>query len=244
MMHWSAKFRKLAGIVAVPVWRSALRRHRVAAGVEHRRILRNLGPVRMVVDIGANRGQFSLLARHVFPRASIVAFEPYPHAAKIFRRVHGGDSQVTLQPVALGPDRRRMALHVSESDDSSSLLAITERQVNTFPGTQEKAQVEVTVGPLGDWVSAEDLRGPALLKIDVQGFELEVLRGCDELLSLFQWVYVEASFVELYGGQALAGEVVHYLVERGFALSGVYNLAYDRSGIAIQGDFLFERARI
>ena len=67
MTNLTAKARKLAGILVVPAWRAALRRHRVAAGVEHARVLRNLGPVATVVDIGANRGQFALAVRHCFP---------------------------------------------------------------------------------------------------------------------------------------------------------------------------------
>lgn len=56
----TAKARKFAGILVVPAWRRALLRYRVAAGVEHARVLCNLGPVATVVDIGANRGQFAL----------------------------------------------------------------------------------------------------------------------------------------------------------------------------------------
>lgn len=56
--------RKLAYILAVPSWRHALLRYRVAAGVEHRNVLRSLGEIRVVVDIGANRGQFALAGRH------------------------------------------------------------------------------------------------------------------------------------------------------------------------------------
>ena len=80
MNDWIAKARKLAGVLVVPAWRDALRRHRVAAGVEHARVLRNLGPVGTVVDIGANRGQFALAARHCFADARIVSFEPLPAA--------------------------------------------------------------------------------------------------------------------------------------------------------------------
>ena len=82
---------------------------------------------------------------------------------------------------------------------------------------------------------------PALLKIDVQGYELAVLAGCDSLLAAFAFVYVECSFVELYDGQALATDVVDFLSARGFALAGVYNLTYNRVGAAVQGDFLFSR---
>ena len=79
----------------------------------------------------------------------------------------------------------------------------------------------------------------ALLKIDVQGFEMEVLKGCNSMLDYFSWVYVECSFIELYEGQALANEVIDYLHTHGFKLAGIYNMSYDRSGIAIQADFLF-----
>ncbi len=69
MTGFIAKARKLAGILAVPAWRAALGRHGVAAGVEHAGVLRNLGPVRTVVDIGANRSQFALAARYCFADA-------------------------------------------------------------------------------------------------------------------------------------------------------------------------------
>ena len=82
---------------------------------------------------------------------------------------------------------------------------------------------------------------PALLKLDVQGFELPALAGCETLLDRFAWVTVEGSFVELYAGQAFADAVIAWLRERGFALPGVYNMAYDGEGRAVHGDFLFGR---
>jgi len=82
---------------------------------------------------------------------------------------------------------------------------------------------------------------PALLKLDVQGFELEALKGCEDLLHCFAWVYAECSFVELYEGQALADGVIAWLRERGCVLSGVYNMTYDKQGRAVQADFLFCR---
>ena len=78
-----------------------------------------------------------------------------------------------------------------------------------------------------------------MLKIDVQGFELKCLQGCEDLLDRFQQVYVECSFVELYEGQALADEVIAWLRDRNFILQGVYNTFYDSKGAAVQGDFLF-----
>lgn len=81
-----------------------------------------------------------------------------------------------------------------------------------------------------------------MLKLDVQGFELEALRGCESLLHCFPFVYAECSFMELYEGQALAHEVIAWLRERGFVLKGVYHMGYDGRGQAVQGDFLFRSA--
>lgn len=92
---------------------------------------------------------------------------------------------------------------------------------------------------LADALPAADIEAPALLKLDVQGFELQALAGCEPLLDRFAWVYVECSFVELYAGQAFADEVIAWLRERSFSLRGVFNMTYDAKGVALQADFLF-----
>lgn len=69
-----------------------------------------------------------------------------------------------------------------------------------------------------------------------KGYELEALKGCDELPNCFAYVYVECSFMELYAGQASADEVAVPLRERGFELRGVYNISYDRKRRAVQAD--------
>ncbi|MDD5036826.1 MAG: FkbM family methyltransferase [Methylococcaceae bacterium] len=217
----------------------ALFRHRVLAGAEHRHVLAQ--GLASVVDIGANRGQFALAARRWAPAARVISFEPLPEPAAKFRAVFADDPRVTLHQVAISPERGETTIHVSARDDSSSLLPITAMQNNLFPGTAEAGTATITVGPLANYVPAEAIESPALLKLDVQGFELQALQGCEDLLYRFTHVYVECSFVELYAGQAFADEVISWLRERGFVLQGVYNLAYDRSGKAIQADFLFGR---
>ena len=239
MTGFIAKARKLAGILAVPAWRAALGRHGVAAGVEHAGVLRNLGPVQTVVDIGANRGQFALAARQCFADARIVSFEPLAGPAALWRAVLAGDVRATLVEAAVGPQAGEAQIHVSARDDSSSLLPITARQNALFPGTAEAGTATIRVARLADEVPAADIAAPALLKLDVQGFELQALAGCEEVLERFAWVYVECSFQELYAGQSFADEVIAWLRERGLRLVGVYHMAYDGEGRAVQADFLF-----
>ncbi|GAB4355526.1 MAG: FkbM family methyltransferase [Gammaproteobacteria bacterium] len=240
-MALAAKMAKLVRIAATGglPWLWALR-FGVAAGIEHARVLRSLGRVSTVVDIGANRGQFALAARRCFPNARIIAFEPLAGPARVFERLFASDSGVALHRTAVGSSSGEVLIHVSARDDSSSLLPITALQSHLFPGTAEAGTEKVQVGRLADFIAGGDLTPPALLKLDVQGFELEALKGCEDLLDRFAWVYAECSFVELYQGQALGDEVIAWLRERGFALCGVYHTAYDGRGKAVQADFLFE----
>lgn len=213
--------------------------YHVLAGAEHRAMLHP--GLLTVVDIGANRGQFSLAVRRWASNARVFAFEPLSGPAARFRKVFQGDDKVFFHQSAIGSEKSEATIHVSAADDSSSLLPISGVQEQLFPGTGEIRTETIRVGRLADFVSAADIVAPAMLKLDVQGFELEVLKGCENLLGCFAYVYAECSFVELYTGQALADEVIAWLKERGFMLSGVYHMGYDQNGLAVQGDFMFVR---
>lgn len=235
--------RKLSKLIRVLLLRNglpALIKHGVAASVEHVNALNELG-CQTVLDIGANRGQFALAARHCFPNAYIYSFEPLSHPAETFKHIFAGDPRVTLYPAAIGPEAGQATIHVSARDDSSSLLSITPMQDYIFPGTAEADTQTVQVGRLTDFLSEADITPPAMLKLDVQGFELSALEGCEQLLHCFTWIYAECSFMELYSGQALADELIAWIRAKSFRLCGIYNMTYDRHGHSVQADFLFEK---
>jgi FkbM family methyltransferase len=230
---------KLINIAKAPRLLNALLRHRVLAGAEHRFVL---GPAfQTIVDIGANRGQFALAARQWAPDARVISFEPLSAPARIFRSVFTEDALVILHEAAIGPQPQRRQMHVSARDDSSSLLPICGLQSEIFPGTAEVSTIEVHVAPLDAFVKPDEIRGPAMLKLDVQGYEYEALCGCESLLRRFDFVYCECSYVELYSGQKLAADIIAWLSDRGFLLKGMFNPAYDAEGQAVQADFLFAR---
>lgn len=234
----SKRFHKLVKLAVHSDYRAAFRAARIAPSIEHEQTLKTLSCA-TVVDIGANRGQFTLVSRHCFPNARIVAFEPLSAPAGRFRAAHNQDAKVTLHQAAIGPQAGEVAIHIAAADDSSSLLSMTDLQKSLYAGSSEVGTEMVQVDRLDRFLSAEDIQPPALLKIDVQGFELSTLHGCGSLLKHFAYLFVECSFVELYEGQAFADEVIAYLRERGFRLRGVYNSHYSPSGEAVQADFLF-----
>jgi FkbM family methyltransferase len=233
---------KLFAILKVAPYRTALLRHGVAAVVEHEAVLGSL-ELRTVVDVGANRGQFSLFALHSYPRATIISLEPLSEPAMRFRRVFAGERRVTLHHAALGPNSGQSTMHVSGHDDSSSLLPITAAQGKLFRGTEEVRTETVRIAPLSELLGNESIDEPALLKLDVQGYELEALRACEELLERFEFVCAEGSFIELYQGQVLADDLIAWLRARGYALVCVYGTVSDKLGRAVQADMLFKRLK-
>jgi FkbM family methyltransferase len=233
--------KKLGQIITDPFYVSALI-NGAAAGTEHKLVLGSL-TFDFIVDVGANRGQFALVARKVFPKARILSFEPLEEPAQIFKKIFGNDPNVTLHTCAIGRQKTSATIHITRADDSSSMLPVTKTQTDLFPGATEQATRQVMVYPLSQLLDPASIPPASLLKIDVQGYELEVLQGCEEILQKFSHLYIECSFIELYAGQALAHQIIAWLQDRNFGLSSVHNLYYGKNGLAVQGDFLFSKMK-
>ena len=235
---FALRLEKLAIALAHPVcWRALA--HGVAATTEHLPILRGL-KIDGVIDVGANRGQFTLACRLALPAVPVVAFEPIPTEAAAFRRVHGWSPLVRLIEAAAGESKGTAVLHLSKCADSSSLLPIGRRQVEFFGDTVEIGTINVPVQRLDDNGEGWSGRTRQLLKLDVQGFELSVLRGAVETLTSCAYIYAECSEVALYDGQALRIEVETFLNAQGFIVQGRFN-DQRHGGELIQADYLFRR---
>lgn len=232
------KLAKAALLMRTPRFRRGLLAG-VAAGIEHEDLLRGLGRVRTVVDVGANKGQFALLALELFPDATVHAFEPLAAAFARLGTWSRSEHRLTRHCLALAATAGTQAMHVSARMDSSSLHPITDRQTAQFPHTHEVGREWVRVARLDETLTPMDLPAPALLKIDVQGGELEVLRGAAGVLPCFDWVYVECSFVEFYQGQGLVADVAERLEAAGFQATVLWRPCRDADGRPVQADILF-----
>jgi FkbM family methyltransferase len=232
------KAKKLTVLARNRRWRAAVR-HGVAATVEHQSV--GWGKeFATVLDVGGHHGQFTLFALERFPGAKIVTYEPQAEGVAKIRQAVAGDPRVTIENYALSDSAGKAELHISKKSDSSSLLPIGEGQTTAYPGTEEATTEEIALETL-DNLLPEAPAAPALLKIDVQGAELSVLRGAERTRAAIDSVFVECSFVELYEGQALANEVIEFLAERGFRIAGVFGPAYAADGRCLQADVLFSR---
>jgi FkbM family methyltransferase len=195
-----------------------------------------------VIDVGANKGQFATFARNCFPQCRIVSFEPLDRPAGIFESFFQDDNRTRLVRAAIGPKRGSLLMHVTAKDDSSSPLGIAKLQTQAF-GTTVVDMLEVPCGPISDFLRHDELGKRNLLKVDTQGFELQVLRAAEGVLDKISVVYCELSFRELYVDQPLASEVIAYLHDQQLFLAGVYNITSNPMVGQLQADMLFVRHR-
>jgi len=209
--------------------------HRVAAATEHLDAIR-LCAANTLVDVGANKGQFSLAFRALRPKTQIIAFEPLPEAADVYDRLFADDPLTSLQRVALSTSKGAANFHVTDRTDSSSLL----RPEADQDRLHSVRTIEVPVKRLDECVDVGRLTRPVLLKLDVQGGELGVLEGCDALTD-FDFIYIELGFVAVYQDQPLFQEVSEYLARRGFTIAGVFDQIVTSAYGPTQVDALFKR---
>lgn len=174
--------------------------------------------IKTVYDIGANVGTWTLLCKSVIPEASVEAFEPLPKHLGIFKESLKGISGVTLHAIALGPQNTTADLHVTNMSDSTSMLPISDINREQF-GLEETESVPTRVRRLDDYRQENNLHAPDLLKLDVQGYELEVLKGAEKCLHSAKAVITEVSFVRYYENQCLFQDLVSHLAQFDFSVA-------------------------
>ncbi|MEO0230929.1 MAG: FkbM family methyltransferase [candidate division WOR-3 bacterium] len=146
--------------------------------------LRNL-PIKTIIDIGANEGQFARYICKIFPDAYIYCFEPLPEPFEKLRRWVEKErkSKASIFNFALGDKEGtfKMFLHY-EHTPSSSFLKTTEICEKYYPFTKSQTTISVKMTKLDNWIkSVSNLELEILVKLDVQGYEDRVIRGGKEV---------------------------------------------------------------
>ena len=193
-------------------------------------VLRRLD-VNCVLDVGANKGQYGLMLRSVGYKGYIVSFEPAAEPFQVLERVAKRDPKWTVHQWALGSQPATAAMHVMRSSEFSSLLTPTDYSVRRF---QRSAPVDheeqVKVRRLDQILPAviRHVRDPRLfLKVDTQGYDLEVIAGAGRALERMRGLQSEISVVPLYERAPDMFQSLPAYRSRGFELSGLFPVVYD-----------------
>jgi FkbM family methyltransferase len=222
--------------------RMGLRLARYPSPADRRRIqLMRTHAINTVIDIGANAGQYGKLLRRLGYTHRIVSYEPLPEAYDRLKATARSDDSWTVLQKAVGEASGRVIMKVAGNSVSSSILEMAPRHVEAAPESDVVGSIAV------DCVSLDEIltewRDEALMvKIDTQGYERSILASGSNTIRSVSMFEIEASFVELYYGQALFREIDSFMISSGFKLSSLEEGFFDeRTGELLQCDAIYIR---
>lgn len=200
--------------------------------------------VNIVIDVGANEGQYAMRIRNDGYTGHILSFEPNSLAFKRLLKNASTDNKWKCHNFALGDKEQTAILNLTELDVYSSLLPITSdlESLDHRANVVKKEPVVVkTIDGIWDIIDLQS--GPIFLKIDTQGYEKEVLSGAKGNIHNFIGIQVEMSLHRTYSGQPQIEEMIPFMYQQGFELFAIWDGFSDpRSGQILEVDGLFFRA--
>ena len=197
-----------------------------------------------VLDIGANQGQFLTEIFKSYPDLSFVSFEPLKEPYQKLLAFAKDKKNITTFNVALGNEDKEATIYRNQYTPSSSLLKMNQSHKDAFPYTQNAVEETIRIRRLDDVVKENPalFNGPFLMKIDVQGFEEQVLKGACDFLKKVDSIIIELNFEQLYENAPLFDDIYTLLKKEGFRYCGSIDQMKDpRTGAFLQADGLFKR---
>lgn len=200
-----------------------------------------------VLDVGANSGQYGRRLRRHGWQGPIISFEPQADVhARLLRQARPDRSWIVAPPMALGAEDGVATLERSAESDMSSLLPQNPTLQKLSPSSAIIGRVEVPLRRLDGLPQLQDGRfARMLLKVDVQGSELDVLEGARGLLDRIVGIQLETALVPLYVGEHGFRSALERLEDLGFDLHLLIPGYYERKlGRQLQVDMVAFRERV
>lgn len=198
----------------------------------------------LVLDVGANIGNYGhkLLETMDF-NGKIISFEPMRKEFNILNDRCSRYPSWSAENLALGDFNGNSTINISENSVSSSLLDILPDHTSSAPTSKFVKKEDIRVVTLDQFLTDHNIKSSNIfLKLDVQGFEMEVLRGTQTHFDKIKMLHVELSLDELYENGSLFDEIYLYLRSVGFKLVGVEpGFSRADNGELLQIDGLFVR---
>lgn len=187
-----------------------------------------------IVDVGVATDTNDLYVH--FPNSRYLFVEPLaefePSLQQLCQQFNG-----TYMLAAAGATDGELEIRVTKDLGGTSIFETLESQDGAYD-MKPRIVPQFKIDTMWD---ALELSGPALLKIDVQGGELEVLTGAEETLNNFEIIVLEVGMIQQYIGQPVFHEYVAYLAERGFVVYDIISAGYTDVGLLAQIDLVFAK---
>ena len=204
--------------------------------------LLSLHGIDLVLDVGANAGQYGRFLRNIGYTGHILSFEPLSTAFAVLQATAGADHAWQARRLAVGDREGTATLNVAGNSESSSFLPMLNAHVAAFPESRYVSTEEVPVTTVHRIVDELSPQAGLFLKIDTQGYERTVIEGAGPALERIRGVQLEMSIMPLYEGEMILPEAVSFMAQKGFVLMSLEPGASDqKTGQLLQVDGLFFR---
>lgn len=197
----------------------------------------------LVLDVGANTGQYARELRRAGYRKDIVSFEPLSSAYSSLARRAARDRRWSAVRMGLGSRDHEAVLQISPDSRASSLRKMLplHREVASYfaPVGEERVSIRKLDTIWDEYVPR---RSSVYLKIDTQGYERQVLRGTARSLAGVRAIQIEISLQPLYAGDLLLPDALRLMRRRGFSLVSVeHGFCHPETAEMLQMDGIFAR---
>jgi len=200
-------------------------------------LIKNLGNIDKLVDVGSNKGQLGLIVRNYNPNCKIYSFEPQKEFLNLQKKLFFNNS--IFFNLCLGSKNFNTNFNITNRKDSSSLL-----KPIYFNNTKYKIinKINVKVRRLDNLIKLDNKK-ITLMKLDVQGYEMEVLQGSTKFLKNINYLIIEISSQKIYHNQKNYKNIFNFLIKNKFKIVKIFNKNKINKKI-FQKDVLFKKITI
>lgn len=197
--------------------------------------------IEIILDVGANTGQYSSTLRELGYNNRIISFEPLKNAFNQLQNNSIKDNYWSVHNYALGNENCISAINVANNSYSSSILEMLPSHFESAPESKYIDKQKIEIKRLDTVFNSFGIdSNKIMLKIDTQGFEKKVLDGASKVLDKISLIQLEMSIIPLYENEMLFTEMISYLDKKGFQLVSLENGFFDNStGQLFQVDGIF-----
>lgn len=229
------EFRTLLKSAVPPHFKEALKRDLGVPSIDRTlRMMRANGFIPgVVLDIGAYQGEWMELCKDIWPNSTVLMIEGSPERTEKLRSITMGRHDVVAHCALLGASEKT-AVRFYEQDSASSALPESAKADQSFVTLPMKTLDEVTRGTT--------FQKPDFIKLDVQGYEIEVLKGGTSALNSAQAILLEVNLIPIYRDAPLLQDVVEFMAENDFRAYDIASLIRrPLDGALWQADMVFVR---
>ncbi len=210
----------------------------IYATIELKELIKGIKTPETIIDIGSNKGQFILLIEKIYPNKNIYSFEPIKEMIDKQKKFFAYKNNIIFHNIALGSSTTLKEFLITTRMDSSSFLKIVSDK-NKSKNYDIVENRNIQINTLDNLLINEKISHPVLIKIDVQGYELEVLRGANNLLKKTDYLLLEVSKNEMYQNQPIEKVIVEYLKNLNFDILKSNNWSKIQNTNFYQRDIIF-----